>query len=150
MRMNTTDFLTSLRCMMKLYDGMLKAVCEQYQLTLTEARIISFLYNNPGKDTAGDIVELKMLSKGNVSRAVDTLIGKSMLQRRQDEQDRRKIHLTLLAGAAPVTETIEKLRTEFDQELFSGASDEDLKLFLRLHTRLKENAQLSMKRRHIL
>lgn len=149
MGIHTTDFLTSLRCMMKLYDGILKTVCEQYQLTLIEANIISFLYNNPGKDTAGDIVELKMLSKGNVSRAVETLIGKSLLQRRQDETDRRKMHLTLLPEAAPVTETIERLRTDFEQDLFCGISDQDLEQFFQVHSRLRENAQLSMKRRKI-
>ena len=31
---------------------------------LVEAQVVSFLHNNPTKDTAGDIVELRMLSKG--------------------------------------------------------------------------------------
>ena len=39
-----------------------------------EADIISFLKNNPGKDTAADIVELRMLSKGAVSKTVEALI----------------------------------------------------------------------------
>ena len=42
---------------------MLKEICGAYHLTMIEANIISFLYNNPGKDTAGDIVELRMLSR---------------------------------------------------------------------------------------
>ena len=71
---------------------MLKDICNNYQLTIIEATIISFLYNNPGKDTAADIVELRMLSKGNVSQAVESLIQKSLLKREQDKEDRRKIH----------------------------------------------------------
>ena len=55
---------------------MLKAICEEYRLTLIEATIISFLHNNPAKNTAADIVELRMLSKGNVSQAVESLIQK--------------------------------------------------------------------------
>lgn len=66
--MQTTDFLTMIRRIIKLHEGMLKEVCEHYQLALIEANIISFLYNNPGRDTAGDIVELRMLAKGNVPR----------------------------------------------------------------------------------
>ena len=41
--------------------------------------LMSFLYNNPGKDTATDIVELRMLQKGNVSAVVESLVNKSLL-----------------------------------------------------------------------
>ena len=42
-----------------------------------------------------DIVELRMLLKGNVSQAVESLIQKSLLKREQNKEDRRKIHLSL-------------------------------------------------------
>ena len=73
----TTDFLMTVQGMAKLHDDMIKMICGKYQLTLIEGKIISFLHNNPGKDTAGDIVELRKLSKGNVSLAVESLIGKN-------------------------------------------------------------------------
>ena len=53
-----------LRSLFRLYDKMLKKVCTEHDLTVIEADIISFLQNNPGKDTAADIVELRGLSKG--------------------------------------------------------------------------------------
>ena len=59
---------------------MLKRVCTEHDLTLVEADIISFLQNNPEKDTAADIVELRMLSKGAVSKGVEALIQKSLLE----------------------------------------------------------------------
>lgn len=71
-----TDFLAHIRLTMKLQEQMLKNICETWQLTITEGKVISFLYNNPGKDTAADITELRMLSKGNVSQAVESLIQK--------------------------------------------------------------------------
>ena len=43
-----------------------------------------------------DIVERRMLPKGNVSAGVETLVQKGLLMRRQDQTDRRKIHLSLL------------------------------------------------------
>lgn len=70
-----------LRSLFRLYDKMLKKVCTEHDLTVIEADIISFLQNNPGKDTAADIVELRMLSKGAVSKAVESLIQKSLLER---------------------------------------------------------------------
>ena len=76
-----TDFLAHIRLTMKLQEQMLKNICETWQLTITEGKVISFLYNNPGKDTAADITELRMLSKGNVSQAVESLIQKGLLKR---------------------------------------------------------------------
>ena len=91
----TTELFMGLRSLFRLYDKMLKKVCTEHDLTLVEADIISFLHNNPGKDTAADIVELRMLSKGAVSKSVESLIQKSLLERTPDLEDRRRIHLTL-------------------------------------------------------
>ena len=74
--MNITDLLVLMQRIGKMHEQMLKELCRQYDLSLIEAKIIAFLHNNPTKDTAGDIVELRMLSKGNVSQAVDLLCQK--------------------------------------------------------------------------
>lgn len=146
----TTDFLMTLRCVIKFHEGMMKHVCSQYNLSLIEANIIAFLHNNPGKDTAKDIVELRMLSKGNVSQAVESLIQKSLLQRAGDAKDRRKVHLTLLPKSAPITQTIKSMQRDFYQELFQGISLEDQKLFLHINRRLMANSQTAMKGRDLL
>ena len=59
----TNTLLVNIRRIMRLYDNMLKPICERHALTPLEVTIISFLYNNPGRDTAADIVELRMLSR---------------------------------------------------------------------------------------
>ena len=82
----TNTLLSNIRRIVRLYDSMLRPVCDRYGLAPIEATIISFLQNNPGRDTAADIVELRMLSKSNVSQAVESLIQKSLLQRRQDTE----------------------------------------------------------------
>ena len=145
--MQTTDFLTMIRRIIKLHEGMLKEVCEHYQLALIEANIISFLYNNPGRDTAGDIVELRMLAKGNVSQAVESLIQKGLLERRPDKQDRRKIHLFLLPAAQPITREIETLKEKFHREIFPGIPRQEQELFARVSEQMMLNAQEAMKRR---
>lgn len=94
---------------------------------MIEANIISFLYNNPGKDTAGDIVELRMLSKGNVSTAVEALIQKHLIEREQDKTDRRRIHLYLLPAAEPITNRISEIREQFSEEILFGFSEEGAK-----------------------
>ena len=83
-----TEYWVRIRKIMKLYEEMLKSVALHYGLTTIETDIISFLQHNPGKDTAVDIVEFRMLSKGCV-KAVESLIQKGLLRRQQDEKDRR-------------------------------------------------------------
>jgi DNA-binding MarR family transcriptional regulator len=145
-----TDFLVEFRRLTKLYEGMLRPVCEQYGLSLIEANIISFLHNNPGRDTANDIVELRMLAKGNVSQAVESLIRKSLIQRRQDQQDRRKIHLSLLPEALPITQAVEVARAQFHDEIFQGLSPREEERFVEVNRQIMENAQGAMKRRNLL
>ena len=146
---NTTNFLTNFRRTIKLYDTMLKEICGAYHLTMIEANIISFLYNNPGKDTAGDIVELRMLSKGNVSTAVEALIQKHLIEREQDKTDRRRIHLYLLPAAEPITNRISEIREQFSEEILFVFSEEERKQFEVLNDRLWENTRNAMKRREI-
>ena len=143
----TTDYLMNTRRIAKLHDSMLKVICEQYHLTLIDVKIISFLHNNPGLDTAGDIVELRTLSKSNVSQSVETLIQKSLLQRSQDAEDRRKIHLALLPAAGPITDSIDAIREQFHKELFHGFSEEERAALNELNRRLMENAKEALKRR---
>lgn len=143
--MYATDFLMTIRRIIKLHESLLKEICSQYHLTMIEATIISFLHNNPEKDTAGDIVELRMLSKGNVSNAVELLIQKSLLQRTPDAADRRKIHLSLLPAAKPITDAVDTIQKQFYEKLFTGFSEEELASFHILNQRLMENMKNATK-----
>lgn len=121
-------------------------ICVKYDLSLIEANIISFLYNNPGKDTAGDIVELRMLSKGNVSQGVELLAGKGFLLRSQDKEDRRKVHLRLSDAVQPVTEELKLEKQKFQEVLFDGFTEEDRKMLEELNRRVMENTKKALKR----
>lgn len=144
--MSTTDYLMNIRQITKLHENMLKKICVKCDLSLIEANIISFLYNNPGKDTAGDIVELRMLSKGNVSQGVELLAGKGFLLRNQDKEDRRKVHLRLSDAVQPVTEELKLEKQKFQEALFDGFTEEDRKMLEELNRRVMENTKKALKR----
>lgn len=139
-----TEFLTNIQRIIRAHENMLRSICETCRLTLTEITIISFLHNNPEKDTAADIVELRMLSKGNVSQGVESLIQKSLLCRRQDQADRRKIHLSLQPSAAPITREIEAIGEKFHKKVFAGFSEEERRLFVELNNRFIENTKFAL------
>ena len=144
---NATEFWQGLRGMLKLYEKMLKRVCMAHDLAVTEADILGFLKNNPEKDTAADISELKMLSKGAVSKAVDSLIGKGLLSREPDKQDRRRIHLKITPEAAPVIEDITKVQNDYWDIMFEGFSEEEYRTYEKLRSRHFENVRRAEERR---
>lgn len=147
--MNATDFLTGIRGIMKLHESMLKEIGARYHLTMIEANIISFLHNNPGRDTAGDIVELRMLSKGNVSLGVESLIQKGILKRSPDDSDRRKIHLSLLSAAKPITDDIDAVQRQFQEEVFGELSEQERLMLEQMTRRIVDKTKSVMMRRKL-
>lgn len=143
-----TDYLTGIRRISKLHESMLKEyVCQEYGMTLTEATVISFLYNNPGRDTAADIVELRMMQKGNVSQAVETLVQKNLVKRRQDVEDRRKIHLSLTEESEAIVRTVEEVNRRFQATVFDGITQEEMQIFSAINLRIMQNAQCALERK---
>ena len=143
---HTTELFMGMRSLFRLYDKMLKRVCTEYDLTVIEGDIISFLQNNPGKHTAVDIVELRMLSKGAVSKGVDALIRKGLLERIPDMQDRRRIHLKLNRQAEPVMESINEVRQDFLNIVLEGFTKEELKMYDQFFDRLFHNIENALER----
>ena len=122
-------------------------VCQEYGLTLAEATVISFLYNNPGRDTAADIVELRMLQKGNVSQAVETLVQKDLVERQQDAGDRRRIHLSLTKESEAIVRTVEEVNRRFQATVFDGIAQEEMETFSAINLRIMQNAQRALGRK---
>lgn len=144
---NASDMLLLVRYMMKLYEKYLKDVQVKYQLSHIEIAIIGFLYNNPEKDTAADIVERRMLPKGNVSAGVETLVQKELLIRRQDQADRRKIHLSLLEKAFPIIREIDEINQNFREQIFKNFSEEELKNYEAMNELLLKNLKEVLERK---
>lgn len=143
----STELFMGIRSLFRLCDKMLKQVCTEHDLTVIEADIISFLQNNPEKDTAADIVELRMLSKGAVSKAVESLIQKSLLERLPDTEDRRKIHLKLKPQAGSVTASIDIVREKFLDTVLEGFTKDEVGLYRQFFDRLTENIKRAMEGR---
>lgn len=141
------NILLSVRGIIKFYDQYMEAVRIQYQLSHIEITIISFLHNHPGRDTARDICEMRMLPKGNVSQGVESLIQKGLLFRTPDEQDRRRIHLSLTESSIPIVQEIEHSKEEFAKELFHGLTAEEIALYRKITDTIVENTKKGLERK---
>ena len=69
------ELVNGLRVITRFYDAQRRAVCRKVGISQMEFDILVFLHNNPGRDTARDIVALRGLPKSNVSQAVEVLMG---------------------------------------------------------------------------
>ena len=148
MESTSSSALITIRQTMKLYEQCLDVVRQRHQLSRLEAIIISFLHNNPGHDTVGEIADMRMLSKGNVSRGADSLIKRGFLERIPDQVDRRWVHLKLKDEAEPIVRDITRASRVFGKQAFAGFSEEDLKTFHELHQRLAANVEQHFERSH--
>lgn len=143
-----SEFWMGIRSIVRLYEKMMKSVCSTYQLSMVEVDIIAFLKNHPQKDTAADIVELRMLSKAAVSKGVDLLIRKSFLERETDQNDRRKVHLKLTKKAEPVMKDIQRTQQNFTDLLFRNFSEEDYEMYYKFRERILMNVKSSEESGH--
>lgn len=141
------SMLVGLRQLMKLYEMMLKECCEDGKLSQTEIRVLSFLKNNPDRDTAAEISEFRMLPKGNVSQAVDSLIQKGFLESRQDTDDRRRKHLRLTDQVNPLAEQMEVCRKKYMELLYQNFSEEEYRSYQELTERILKNVKTAMEKR---
>ncbi|MGN1014487.1 MAG: MarR family winged helix-turn-helix transcriptional regulator [Butyricicoccus sp.] len=145
--MTMTDVVLFHRSTLKLYDSLLKEICDSCALSGLELTIISFLHNNPEYDTAKDISVFRMIPKGNVSQGVSSLIEKGLLERSPDAHDRRKIHLSLTERSMPLVEKVETAKNRFMELAFDGFSQEDWEVYTRLCTRVTRNVKHGLERK---
>lgn len=129
------------RAFEEAYAAMLKPLCAELGMSQTALDILLFLANNPGYDTARDICIYRHMKPGIVSFHIDRLVGEGYLARKSDEKDRRVMHLTVTAAAAPVVVRGQELQAALGARLTAGLGDEDRALLWRCIAAIAENAK---------
>lgn len=132
--------LTIRPAMKRRYAHEMAPVLEKWQLNAMEADVLLFLGNNPGYDTASDMVQLRQLTKSHVSKAVESLTAKGLLAQKRDEANRRRVHLLLLPAALPVLEAGRCAQQRFVDALTRGFSPEDKTAMQRMLETIVQNA----------
>ncbi len=95
------------------YAALCKPLCQKLHLTQTAFDILMFLANNPGYQTASDVVEMRKLKANLVSVNVDRLVQEGYLVREADPADRRRTLLRCTEKAQPIIVRGRALQEEF-------------------------------------
>lgn len=138
--MDSTTVLLQIRSVTKAYDQAFSALRMETGLGQREIDILAFLKNNPQKDTARDIVELRMLPKANVSLGVEVLIKQGLLTRRSDSADRRRIHLALTKPGHTLAQRIVTVQGEYWSALLTDFTPQEKEAILTFGHRISANA----------
>lgn len=124
-----------------LYAQHTEPICKKHHLTRMELDILLFLANNPGFDTASDIVEIRRLTKSHVSTSVKSLENRGFLTKSYTPSNRKTAHLSLCDPAMPVVTDGQTAQKKFFDAVFRGFSPEDFKTMERLLNLISSNVQ---------
>lgn len=126
---NGNAFLVSFTKAKKTYKKFISTTLNDLGLTHNEFEILVFLQENLEYNTAKDIVEFSGLSKGLISRSIESLIKKDMLTISKDEKDKRVFRLYISSSAKETMHVLNSISNEFCKLLLEGLQDRELLAF---------------------
>ena len=123
----------------KYKDYMEKSLVE-FELTPAEIDVLTFLVNNMDKDiTASEISLYRGISKGLVSRAVNLLKDKKIIEPKENCEDGRSVYLKVIDEEDNVVKKVKKINEKFKTQLIKDMDIKDLDLFLKVNNKMLNN-----------
>lgn len=129
------------------YETLTQSVCAQYGLTQMEYDILMFLYNNPQYNTAADIVKVRKSTKSHVSTSLKFLQDKGLIEKKQRENNKKHIEVTLSASAQAIVQAGLNVQQEFAQNMFQGLTEEEIAMCKSVFGKICNNAESCLKNR---
>jgi DNA-binding MarR family transcriptional regulator len=121
-------------------QGMAQSYRSLHNISITEWRVLAVLGRFPGL-SASEVVDRTAMDKVAISRAVKNLEEKGLLERRTDEEDRRRQNLVITQnpGQAVLSEVI-PMAQRYETALVGALDEGELSYLLKLITKLQDSA----------
>lgn len=129
----------------RYYTQLFLPLAAQYGLSQLEMDVLLFLHNNPGCNTARDIVELRGFAKSNVSTAIETLRAREYLTVAPDARSRRVHRLHLTPDGRPVAEALAACQQAGLARLLTGFTPEERAQLWQLLSRMDGNLTAALR-----
>ena len=113
----------------KKYNSLFERMIQNYQITQVEIDVLAFLANNPEYNHAQDIVNIRGISKGHVSIAIEKLVSKKYLKRDIDPINRRCNILKVTKQAEELIKEIQSIQKCFEEMAYKGMSEDELEQY---------------------
>ena len=145
--MHYSEWLGKMYIMDQYLQECIAPVCREYHLTGTEMTVLLFLYNNPDRNTATDIIQYSRLAKANISKAVEHLLRRDLLERTRDAQDRRVVHLCLTETALCMMPDLLGAAEQYLRGIFAGFTPEETHRYSEFNQRMAANAESRLQKK---
>ncbi len=104
-----------------------------------ELTILLYLANNPGHDTASEIIKKRHLTKSHVSTSISSLIDKGLLRKEYRENNRKTEHLLLTEACDGIIRDGRAGQQQFFDRVSFGLSEEDLAVLSACFEQMNKN-----------
>ena len=128
-----------------LYSKCVEKVCSRHQITRMELDILLFLANNPCYDTATDIVEIRYLSKSQVSASIKLLEERGYLRKEYIDGNRKTAHLKICEGASGIIADGKVAQEKFMAITLKGFEPDEVEEIKRCFNHILENINSHLK-----
>ena len=122
-------------------------VCEKYQLRQMEFDILMFLYYSPESNTAADIVRARKSTKSHVSTSLQTLEDRRLIERKADDNNKRRVEIFLLPSADNIIEDGKRAQKQFRDDVLLGLSIDEMKACKEIFDRICANAEKAINKK---
>ena len=110
-----------------------------------ELDILLFLANNPGYDTAKDIIERRRLTKSHVSMSLKDLERRDLVQKEYYPGNQKTAHLKLSSASIQMVAEGQQAQKKFFQTVFRDFNPEDVSWMEDYFERMRKNMQNALK-----
>ena len=131
----------------RYYEFLMSYVCEKYQLRQMEFDILMFLYYSPESNTAADIVRARKSTKSHVSTSLQTLEDRRLIERKVDDDNKRRVEIRLLPSADNIIDDGKKAQKQFRDDVLAGMSIEEMKTCKAIFDRICANAERAINKK---
>ena len=128
-----------------LYSKCVEGVCVKHNITRMELDILLFLANNPCFDTASDIIEIRYLSKSQVSSSIKLLEQRGYLRKEYLENNRKTAHLRICEGAMDIIRDGQTAQEKFISIMLDGFSQEEIDSMKQYNDQILRNINAYLK-----
>jgi len=104
---------------------------EQCGITRAQWSVLSVVGRRPGV-TQRTVADVLLVSDVTAGRMIDRLCAEGYLERRENPEDRRAYRVYLTDAAGPVMQKLNRLGTQFEDELFADFTDAEIATLDRL------------------
>lgn len=139
------NFMDKHKTIICYYSRLTRSICEKFGLTQMEYDILMFLHNHPQFNTAADIVKIRKATKSHVSTTLKTLEDNGLVRKIQSPDNKKRIEIELLEPAQKVIQEGFSVQKEFVKDLFQGLSEEELRMWQSIFTKVCNNAERCLK-----